>query len=180
MARKEIISRITDVVAEYYDIPKTYATKRGGKYWMYRHQAMYLVFSFLNERGYLYKTVFKRGRKASLSMGKIAVFFNACNRSSVNFAVKKFKDRLELDPDLAKETEDIITAVYKTGDFGSRRLEISYNEKGIKFEMLFDKHGNKFYSVSTDKSSFRITDVEFETILDLKERAAFDLERNNY
>lgn len=180
MARREIISRITDVIAEYYDIPKTYVEKRRGKYCLHRQQAIYLVFSFLNERGYLYKTVFRRGRKASLSMGKMAIFFNAKNRSSIYQTLRLFKDKMELDPELVKQTEDIITIVYKTGDFGSRRLEISYNEKGVKFEMLFDKHGNKFYSVATDKSSFRITDEEFETILDLKERAAFDLERNNY
>lgn len=113
-------------------------------------------------------------------MEKIAVFFNAGNRSSVNFAVKTFKNKLELEPELEKQTEDIITIVYKTGDFGSRRIGISYNEKGVKFDLLFDKHGNKFYLVSTEKSSFRITDEEFETILDLKERSAFDLERNNY
>lgn len=175
MARKEIISRITDAVAEYYDIPKTYAFKRHGKYMIHRHQAMYLTYSFLNEKGYLYKTVFRRGRKASLSMGKMAVFFNTNSRSSINFAIKTFTDRMELEPELAKQTEDIISIIYKTGDFGSRRLELSYNEKGVKFDVLYDKFGNMFYMIATDKTSFRLTDAEFETITDLRERAMFEI-----
>lgn len=177
MARREIISRITDAVAEYYDIPNTYVMKRRGKYCLYRHQAIYLVFSFLNEKGHLYKTVFRRGRKASLSMGKIAVFFNARTRSSIYQNLKGFKEKLELDPELAKQTEDIISIVYKTGEFGSRRLELVYDEKGIKFNVFYDKFGNRFYIISTDKTSFRLTDEEFETITDLRERALFEINK---
>lgn len=40
MARRDVIEKIKSVVGEYYDIPDTYATKRGGKYWKHRHQAV--------------------------------------------------------------------------------------------------------------------------------------------
>lgn len=150
--RVESITRILRVIADYYQVPMlVYKTaSRYPESVKVKQIARYLSVQFLNKKGVYYKSILNNNDDIKFcSMAEIGKATGGRDHFVTYQALEYVQNHIDTEPDYKAEVDEIIAMIFKSVDFGGRRIISVFEEDGLKVTITSDKLKNVFCEIDT-------------------------------
>jgi len=161
---------IQSVVATYYSIsPLLLEQPGGGRTAGTAKQILrYFAYHFLTRDGLYYKSVRTTKAKIDMTMKDIANLSGGQTHSTTSISKITVEDKIKKDPVFKKTVEIIKNLIYTRVNFGSYQVVDSVVDYDTRMKLLVDKKGNKFFEIETREMNAIVSDVEFVSIMKLR------------
>lgn len=157
--RVESITRILRVVADYYQVPML-VFKTESRYpdsVKVKQIARYFAYQFLNKKGVYYKSILNNNDDIKFcSNAEIGRATGGKDHFVTYQAMIYVKNHYDTEPTYKEEVDEITAIIFKSVDFGGRRIISVFEEEGLKVTVTSDKLKNVYCEIDTGTATVTI------------------------